>query len=599
MDEGITDNSIDRALLSSFREERIIRAFYDQKVSKWDHFSGLDEPEINIAMGADGISFQAFEKQLYRNAKNICRRIHSNSYIFYPLRELDIQKEPPSQGKPAKFRTLSIASIRDTLVQDILYSDVLYESLESLFIKLDAIGPVSFSYRKGKSAPKAAIAIENYIKRGYQYVLDADLSKYFDTIPHDRLMAKLEQVVGSSNVRTLNLVRRFIHTDRVPYLSYKYAYRNGKLVGYKVFHWQKPQRKKRVAGVPQGGVLSGMLANLYLQDFDQWVVSDLGKSIDLKYVRYADDFIILLRSPDKISFIRQEVKKQIEALDLKLNDDKTIEVEICKQGLDFVGFHFNGQIVSVKSKNIEKFKETIEKVIQNPPSKVAEDNDPQTTLMWLVRRIRYKIQGFSGKEICPMCGCEKIGYPRSWMAFFQVVTNDKQLKELDKWLRQLIYQYMYEKHHVRVSRKILNSLGLKTLLNEKYSIPTMRIKPCLCEIQEKGLWHFTSDLFANKNFHTLARGCPFLVDGVNDTGISTKVGGRQYIITRNTFLQLWDNLRTKGRISRLEIERMGITSTSQIVSLLSEISGVVVTGPPITLYFQGYHPASFVTPPPK
>jgi RNA-directed DNA polymerase len=590
-----TTGSIDQTLAESFQTDRVIQAFYDLKLAKWDRFSEWDDPTIKLAMGADGVDFKSFEKQLMRHAKNICRRIQGNSYIFYPFRELDILKQLAQDGKPAKFRTLSIASLRDSIVQQILYEDVLYTPFEALFATLDHPAPISFAYRKGKSAPKAALAAKNYIDEGYQYIFDADLSKYFDTIPHDELLSKVEQIIDQSNSTSLNLIRRFIHTDRVLFSSYKYASSRNKKIGHKVFHWKKPRRTTRDAGVPQGGVLSGMLANLYLHDFDDWVVNVLGNQIDLRYVRYADDFIILLRSADLLDKVHQEVKNQISMHKLDLNDDKTLKLNAIDKGLDFVGFHLAGHTLSVKLQGIERFKKALLEVFDNPPQKVIQKNDPNLTLKWLVRRIKYKIQGYSGQNVCPKCGLNRFTTPRSWMAFFQVVTDTNQLKNLDKWIRQSTYEYIYKNHRVRITRNRLRQLGLRTLVNEKFRIPSLRVSPCLCDLDQKGLWYFAEDLYLHKRFKTLARGSQFYVERVDNTGIKVQINKKSSLIPRKDIEDTWETIKTQGNISRTDMEHKGIKNTSQIVALLSELSAIKVSLQPIRLYFDGYHPAEFLT----
>ncbi len=585
--------SIDEKLLESFQPDRVIHAYRELKLSKWDRFSEWNDPEINIAMGADGVPFQSFEKELGRNSRNICRRIHNNSYIFYPFRELDILKKP---GNPPKYRTLSIASTRDSLVQAVVYQDVLYEPVENVFTNLDSPNPVSYAYRKGKSAPKAALAVSNFIDQGYHYVFDADLSRYFDTIPHDKLLDRLSLAIGAENVRTLGLVRRFIHTDKAPYSSYKNATRKGKRVGYKVFHWRKPQRIARTAGVPQGGVLSGMLANLYLHDFDEWVVHQLGKQIDLRYVRYADDFIILLKDPDNHSLVYQEVKSQLAALGLVLNEEKTspTALNVFTDELDFVGFHFLGSRISIQSKSIEKFKNSILDAIKILPDYVVKTNTPTATLKWMIRRINSKIKGYSGDKRCPRCGHNRNSSPRSWIAFFQVVTDIKQLQDVDKWIRQTIYKDMHARYRVRINRNQLRRAGMRSLINEKYRIPSLRAIPCLCDIDQKSLWFFSRDLFLNKRFKTLARGRQFYVSDVIPAGIEVIVGGKKSIIPKDVFLDLWEKLKLQGSLSRVDIENSGVRNTSQIFALLSEIEGVQVSLAPIKLYFDGYRPAQFL-----
>lgn len=590
-------DSIDEKLQEAFQEERIIHAFYEYKLTKWDRFTEIEEPEISIPMGADGIEFEAFEKQLNRNALNICYRVIHDSYIFYPFRELEIPKEPATADKPAKYRTLSIASIRDALVQAVLYDDVLYEPIESLFKTLDDPTPVSFAYRKGKSAPKAAKAVYDYTQDGYCYVFDADLSKYFDTIPHDKLLARLASVIGGADSITCKLVNRFIHTDRVPYHSYKYAKHHKQRVGYKVFHWIKPERLHRETGVPQGGVLSGMLANLYLHNFDDWVIRQLASEIDIRYVRYADDFVILARTRESLEIIHQKVKEQIELIGLCLNEEKTIKVDVRDEGLDFVGFHFDAKHMRVRSRNIARYKKRVEEAIAVPPDYVNQRDDPDITLKWLVRRVNYKVQGHSGEERCPKCGETRIGPPRSWMAFFQVVTDPEQLRALDKWTRQVIYDYMYKRHPIRISRKDLREAGFRSLINEKYQIPASRLKPCLCEIDERGLWHFAKDMYQGKTFASLAQKRPFTVVKVDRQGAHILVGGNPYLISQDILSRLWDQLKTNRIITRSELEQQGIQNTSQIVALLSELPGVNTTLRPIKIHFSDYHPAQFLSPP--
>jgi RNA-directed DNA polymerase len=589
-------DTIDDKLQEVFQEQRVIQAFYEYKLTKWDRFTDIDEPEINIPMGADGVKFEAFERQLSRNALNVCYRVTHDKYIFYPFRELEIEKEPATAEKPPKYRTLSIASIRDALVQAILYEDVLYEPVESIFKTLDDPMVVSFAYRKGKSAPKAAKAVYDYTQDGYWYVFDADLRKYFDTIPHDRLLDRLAKVIGGTESKTCKLAYRFIHTDRVPYNSYKYAKRLGKRVGHKIFHWTKPKRLSREKGVPQGGVLSGMLANLYLHDFDNWVVRQLAAEIDLKYVRYADDFVILVRTPDALEIVHQKVKEQIELIGLCLNDDKTIKVDIREKGLDFVGFHFDAHHMRVRTRNIDRYKKRINEAIAISPDHVNQRDDPKVTLKWLTRRVNYKVQGHSGEEKCPKCGETRIGPQRSWMAFFQVVTDPEQLRALDKWTRQVIYDYMYKRHHIRIGRKDLRKADFRSLINEKYQIPASHMKPCLCEIDERGIWHFAKDMYQGKTFASLAQKRPFTVVKVDRQGAHILVGGNPYLISQDILSRLWDQLKTNRSIARSELEKQGYQNTSQIVTLLSELPGVNTTLRPIKIYFSGYHPAQFLSP---
>jgi RNA-directed DNA polymerase len=589
------DSSIDGKLLSAFTPKRILQAFYDYKFSKWDHFTKWEDPEICIPVGADGIKYAAFEKQLERNVRNISRRIIDGSYIFYPFREVEKEKEPGSI--PKKIRILSIASIRDALVQNILYSDVLYGPIEELFRNLDRSYPVSFAYRRGKSAQQAAKLIHEYLQTGYTQVFDADLSKFFDTIPQDKLLERFSEAIGENESITYHLIRRFIHVDRVEFSTYKHAKRkDGSLANYRIFHWKKPNRARRLAGVPQGGVLSGMLANLYLHNFDDWVIHNLGKRIDLKYVRYADDFIILVKDHNSLPQIRREVIEQMTSLGLILNEEKTKDRDVLRDGLDFLGFHFDSKEIRARKRNIDRYKQRILDAIKNEPDDVRKKNDLDATLRWIIRRINGKVLGRSEFEICPKCGYSKRGSPRSWMAFFQAVTDIQQIREIDKWTRTIIYDRLFEQYHQRISRTDLKRCHLKSLVNQWYGISKAKVQPCLCDIDQNDPWKYMGDMFKGKKFTTLQKKKEFYVADVTDHGMDIRVGGRSYEIKKSTIIDLWNRLHCSPDISRAQLEKEGYTSTSQIVALLARFPGVEDLKQPIRLVYRGYHTANFLTP---
>jgi retron-type reverse transcriptase len=285
---------IDQKLNEYFQPEQIQNAFRQYEEAKRDAF---EESFINIRMGADGISYSTFRNELDLRCKLISNRVLKGTYQFYPFREVNIPK--PSGGK----RVLSIATVRDVLVQKLLY-EVLYDEIEAKFKKTSKLDSVSWAYRKQKSAQSAATLIHSYIKQGFQFAFDADIVKFFDEIPHSDLLLLIECSFGKDTCTT-NLLRRFIKTGGIPY---PYQDKYGKFRKPDIFHRYKPNKKTiyRDKGIPQGGVLSGMLANLYLHSFDCWIVDNLSQRFELRYVRYADDFVILLKNKSEIFAVHED-----------------------------------------------------------------------------------------------------------------------------------------------------------------------------------------------------------------------------------------------------------------------------------------------------
>jgi retron-type reverse transcriptase len=587
--------NLDSELDKAFSPERVKDEYWQYKESKRDLFSSAEEPKFAMVMGADGVIYEAFEKQLDRHANNISRRVHEGKYLFYPFREVDIPKEtptplptPPSPNESsttaesnetpsrAGYRTLSIASIRDAIVQRLVY-DVLYETIEGLFLTLHDPFPVSFAYRKGKSAPKAAVRVHQHIQDGYRQILDADITKYFDTIPHDLLLERLSQVIDPAS-RTFDLVRRFIHTDRVPYESYRYAKRRGKTVGVRIFHWRKPERVRREQGIAQGGVLSGMLANLYLHDFDDWIMKSLGKHYDIRYVRYADDFVILARIPTVLNDIQTAAEEKLETLRLKLNQGKTRHIDVRDTPLEFVGFQFDGQHLRVRGKNIDRFKERVLEAFLARSEQTSEEDDTRERaikhLKYLVRRVQYKIEGYSGSHTCPVCRYERVGPPRSWIAFFQVVTDKEQIRQLDKWIRDQICADVFSRYGVRLSRRELRQTGLRSLMNESYRVRQTRRKPCVCDLKQDGLEFYLKDLYEGRYFRTLVDKKPFRVDSVSSTSLQIRINQKTSELPLTNLLDAWKKLIRDGVVTRLALESSGFFMSSQIAALLSTLPGV-------------------------
>ena len=217
-----------------------------------------------------------------------------------------------------KLRPLGIPTMKDRVVQMATLL-VLEPIFEADFL------PCSHGFRRGHSAHQALAEIRGQLKAGYQAVYDADLKGYFDSIPHDNLMACLRRRIADRAV--LKMIRMWLE---VPVVEIP---KGG----------GPPKVSRSKKGTPQGGVISPLLANLYLHWFDKLFHGTGGPATwaGAKLVRYADDFVVMARcmTPRLRGWIEQQLEGRFE---LEVNRDKTRVVDLRKKGasLDFLGFTF-------------------------------------------------------------------------------------------------------------------------------------------------------------------------------------------------------------------------------------------------------------------
>jgi group II intron reverse transcriptase/maturase len=461
---------LDKEFIKLCNKKRLKDEFYLYKASKTDTLK--DTPKINIPMGADGIDCTTFQNNIDHHIDSILKRLHRGNYYFYPFREIVISKDPSIKSpykalKQNKERILSIASIRDVLIQKVLY-DFLYPLAEKEFNSLPL---VSFGYRKNLNAPKAARMVYSHIKEGFCYALDGDIKSFFDQIPHKLLAKKLGDFLGDSHL-VYQLLYRFIKVDRVEWITYRNK-------TYK-FYVEKPKRKKRESGIPQGGILSGLIANLYLHQFDRWVINNLGKEIQIRYVRYADDFIILTKERHKLELIKEECSRFLDLMGLELhtNEEKTKLINLSKKGnfVNFVGFSISETGIRIKSENVKKFKKRLETVLNS--TKLYNHN----SLKILKLKIGYKYLGNEMKKrVCTTCN--KYEIRRNWLSFFITIHDVQQLRSIDKWVTQQIHKKYYLDTNHRLSRTILKKMNFPFLEKLYYSYRKQKIDPdtiCSC-----------------------------------------------------------------------------------------------------------------------
>ena len=270
--------------------------------------------------GADKQTVAHFARQAESELTRLHEQLRDGTYRPQPVRRAWIPK-PGSKEK----RPLGIPAVRDRIVQA-----ALRHVLEPIF-ETEFAGN-SYGFRPGRGAKDALRRVDTLLKAGHDWVVDADLKSYFDTIPHEGLMALIKERVADG--RVLALVERFL--------------RAGVLETAK--GWQPTER-----GTPQGGVISPLLANLYLDPLDHQM-----ERAGWELVRYADDFVILCRSQTQAQAALGQVQAWMEEAGLTLHPEKTRIVNAnAPGGFDFLGYHFERGMKWPRKKSLMKLRERV------------------------------------------------------------------------------------------------------------------------------------------------------------------------------------------------------------------------------------------------
>ncbi len=400
------------------------------------HFDVIAE-RPRISNGADRIDLEHFLRDKDKHLTAMSRKVLDCRYTFSPFLERQIPKPDSNEH-----RTISVASIRDSVIQRALY-DYLYPTIDA------NLSTSVFGYRKGKSAHDAVRVIQKHFDEGRVFVFDADLRKFFDSVDHDVLLDMVQQL--NLDDRAVKLIRRFLKTGRIPTSQVaEHKKRKGKQIKY--------TPEPRNIGVPQGGVLSGLLSNLYLSRFDAAIREQYEG-----YVRYADDFLVCCRSKNECGQVHELAKLQLELLRVQLHPDKTKECVLAASGVDFLGFRISVRGIRVRSRNILKFKARIRYVLET--QKLFKTS--ARTLRSLVRRLTFKIQGPNEEQLKKLAerGKRVARCRRSWIGYFRIVDDLTQIRGLDRWLRRQVSAFMWEKHRFRVRLNQMQKAGLPSLIN--------------------------------------------------------------------------------------------------------------------------------------
>ena len=292
----------------------------DKVYTKENLRSGYRQVKTNRGgAGVDHETIERYEAHLEENLEKLSRELKEGKY-----RPQAIKRQWIPKAGSGKLRPLGIPTVRDRVAQAALLN-VLEPIFEHEFSER------SYGFRPNLGCKDALRRVEGLLKRGYSWVVDADLESYFDTIPHAELMKRVEEKVSDGAV--LRLIEGYL----------KQAIMDG------MERWE-PEK-----GSPQGAIISPLLSNIYLNPFDH-EMEEKGREM----VRYADDFVILSRSREEAERALGEVREWVEQAGLRLHPDKTRIVDAnVKGGFDFLGYHFERGMKWPRKKSLKKFKETI------------------------------------------------------------------------------------------------------------------------------------------------------------------------------------------------------------------------------------------------
>jgi len=369
------------ALYDKIYREDILRMAWEQvKANRGS--AGIDNESIGdiIREGVEGI------------LKEISQALKAGGYIPKKVKRIYIPK-PDGRQRP-----LGIPTLRDRIVQTAAKL-VLEPIFEADFLDC------SYGFRPNRSAHDALEEIRRTVNAGNNVVLDADIKGFFDNIDHDKLLELICQRV--SDRRVIKLIRKWLKSGVM----------------------DAGISKDSVIGTPQGGVISPLLANIYLHEFDKFWRKQT--KVRGKLIRYADDFVILFRTEREAMIGYTLVKAKLSELGLELNEDKTRIIDVIqgKDGFDFLGFHHR-KVKSWKYKKYYLYKWPCKKAVKSIMSKIKELIGRRSILNWSIEGVISMLNGVL----------------RGWMNYFRYGNSTRIFSQIDSYVQERLALWWSKKH---------------------------------------------------------------------------------------------------------------------------------------------------------
>lgn len=346
------------------------------------------------APGVDGMTTEELRKYIFEHPGELTSAILSGKYRPAPVKRVTIPK--PEKGK---FRNLGIPTVIDRLVQQAVAQKLSY-SYDGTF------SMSSFGFRPTRSAHDAIFKVMSEADQGYVWAVDMDLEKFFDTVNHSRLIRKLSTRIKDG--RVISLITRMLKSGG----------------------WTQGKVEKSEVGLMQGGPLSPLLANIYLDELDK----ELEKR-GHRFARYADDLVILCKSKRSAQRTLKSVTRFIEGrMKLKINETKTTDSHITR-GVKFLGHGFyktkDGYFPTVHPKSKERLKNALREIL----SRNRKQSIPVVKEM-----LNKKLRG--------------------WCEYFKFAKYEMWSKATDEWIRRRIRQLLWKTWKlVRTKYAALRKLG--------------------------------------------------------------------------------------------------------------------------------------------
>ncbi len=372
----------------------------------------------NGAPGVDGVTVEAYGLNLQEELNKLHHQLKTGSYEPDPVLRVEIPKADGSK------RPLGIPTVRDRVAQQALLN-IMQPIFEPDF------HPSSYGYRPGRSCHQAVAKAEMFInKYGLSHVVDMDLSKCFDRLDHELILEGVNRKISDGSV--LKLIKKFLGAG---------VMKDGV--------WEETD-----LGSPQGGVISPLLSNIYLDRFDQEM-----RRLGIRIVRYADDILLFARTVQEAKQYQQIATEFLEK-DLKLvvNKEKT-HLTDNQKGVTYLGFVIYDKQVSISPKKLKAFKENVRKMTPRNHGMNVEE---------MIRRLNPILRGWANYFRVANCR----GVFSKLMGWIRRRLRMKKMKEWKRWqalhkaLRRKGYKGKFEKISMTTWRNSASPLISMALPNK-------------------------------------------------------------------------------------------------------------------------------------